>query len=724
MRIISSISTAFIFCLPVSVEAVDKRPSMAIQVADYYLKSFPEAPEPLTKALFAKKAKASDTNITDVHLSPRAVRAVVFNEVFAESSYYQDQYQQAGKLLNPYAWNDLRLFCGTTTTPTYHVLSRINKTITVLGEGALASLIAAPIADIEVLTKRQRCIDFLLQNKQLYNDLQSELQRYKSSEKGMLSLWTKTDSLYADKYDKYLHRLFYTNSPALNKSADTLQIKKIWLRDIWNIYSNYIWYPLVIGLPFTALINVGATTLSAQECYKYIYPLYIPLYNFTHISKIINWMVTSNSKNADLLFTGVEVGTATSGLRIPYYLLTASITLHSLWQYYSGYRNYKEYSGALKNLALRMADVQTFLTTAKKINALVEQNNDLEALYGLQLQPIRELLACRNKSSEVGNLLRYLEELPLRSWSYLWDNAGKLLASYKLFVEYKAVFHDAMYALGALDALLSIATLMKETAAVGGPHAYTFTKFLSPKEYTKPRLALVEMWNPMLTPTTAVGNDVVMDSATKTQNIILTGPNAGGKSTFLTGVATTVLLSQTFGIAPAKSCEMTPFSKINTYIDITDDIAAGKSLFLAEVDRFQSHLNLLKPLKDHEFSFTIFDEPFSGTNPVEGAAAEYSVLNYIARYGNALNIVATHYPIVMLLEGREPQKGFKNYKVFIKPIGKDGKIQYTYKVIPGASNQTIAIDILEEQGYATQMLQQARDIISHPERYEKSFSKK
>lgn len=168
---------------------------------------------------------------------------------------------------------------------------------------------------------------------------------------------------------------------------------------------------------------------------------------------------------------------------------------------------------------------------------------------------------------------------------------------------------------------------------------------------------------------------------------------------------------------------MTPFSKINTYIDITDDIAAGKSLFLAEVDRFHTHLKLLQRLKPQEFSFTIFDEPFSGTNPIEGAAAEYSVLNYIAKYSNAFNIVATHYPTVMLLEQREPQKGFKNYKVFIKPMAKGQRIQYTYKVVPGASDQTIAIDILAEQGYATEMLQQARDIIKYPERYKKSFAK-
>lgn len=703
MRIITSL--AFALCLSGSV-TVSASSSIATQLANYYLKSFDnEVEKTSSKTDQAKKEKASHTDITAIHLSPRTERNIVFNEIFAKSSYYEDQYKQGNNLLNPYVWNDLHLFCGTTTTPAYHLLSRINKTITVLGEAALASLIAAPTANLETLRKRQRFIDFLRQKTQLYLDLKSQLQNYKTSEKAMLSFWTATEPLYVKEYDKYLTGLFYTSSAASNKLASVLQVKKLWLRDVWNIYSSFIWYPLIIGPASIGLsyMFANSTDYSFKTLFRRSYPLFLPGYNIYHVSQL---------KNVD----GQGAGGTISLYGIPVF-----ITLHSFYQGYKGYCNYKEYAGVLKNLALRMADIQTFLMTVKKVNALVEQYPDVAALYAGQLEPIRTLLARINESSEVGDLLRFLEALPLRSWSYLGNNAGKLLASYKLFVEHKAVFHDAMYALGELDAFTSVATLMKETAAINGPHAYTFTKFLSPQSHTKPRLSLVEMWNPMLTPMQAVGNDVTMDRAT--QNIILTGPNAGGKSTFLTGVAITVILSQTFGIASAKSCEMTPFSKINTYIDVTDDIAAGKSLFMAEVDRFQSHLRLLEDLKQGKFSFTIFDEPFSGTNPVEGAAVLYSVLNYIAKYSNALNIVATHSPIVMLLEQREPQKGFKNYKVFIKSMGKDGKIQYTYKVVPGASNQTIAIDILAEQGYATEMLQQARDIISHPEKYKKSFAK-
>lgn len=714
MRIILSI--ACITCLPGLAIAVEGPSSRATQLADRYLKSFVEDVKPLPEVSQVKATKASDIDISDIHLSPRAKRAVVFNEIFAKSSYYQDQYKQTGDLLNQYTWNDLHLFCGTTTTPTYHFLSRINKTITVLGEGALASLISAPIANLELLVQRQQFIAFLCQDAQLYNDLRSEFQRYQASEAAMLSFWTETDPLYTKAYSTYLTRLFYTNSAASNKSASVLQTKKVWLRDIWNIYANYIWYPL-IGLPITEIIYQSTSRAAGQKVsrwavYSSFYPSCVPIWNIFDVSQ----QLANPQKLANYRLSA-------SNNKILLYIDPTLITLHSFWQYYKGYRNYQEYAGVLQNLALRMADLQTFWMTLKKVYALVQQNPNLAANYGAQLEPIKALLARANESSEVGNLLGYIETLPLRSWSYLWDHAGKLLASYKLFLDHKAVFHDAMYALGALDALLSIATLIKETAAMHGPHSYTFVKLLPPHAYAKPRLALVEMWNPMLDPTTAIGNDVTMDGANRTQNIILTGPNAGGKSTFLTGVATAVLLSQTFGIAPAKSCELTPFSKISTYIDITDDIAAGKSLFLAEVDRFQSHVKLLKGLKKQEFSFTIFDEPFSGTNPVEGAAAEYSVLNYIAQYSNALTIVATHYPVVMLLEQREPQKGFKNYKVFIKPIGKDGEIHYTYKVIPGAAHQTIAIDILAAQGYATEMLQQARDIINHPERYRKSFSK-
>ncbi|WP_339043770.1 MutS-related protein [Cardinium endosymbiont of Tipula unca] len=704
MRILKQLTLAFF--LPAFIASADTKPTMLTQLAEFYLKSFHDEEKQKKPNKQDNDNQATVANVTELHLSPREERVVVFHEVFAKSKIYQDRHQHMGQVLNQYAWNDLHLFRGTTTTPEYHFLSRINKTITTLGEGALASLISAPIADLHALTQRQQIVRCLYKENQLRNDFQDELQNYKQAEKGMLSFWTETNPLYNKEYDKYLTELFYTGNPLTDTSARSLQIRKLLLRDTWHIYSNYIWYPL-LGVAVGELLTVSVNEFTHRMYYSNLYPMFWPIYSLVHIR--------------DMSINGKKIE---SEAKTSLYSLSGYMTLHSFWQYYKGYRNYKEYSGVLKHLALRMADIQTFLNTAKQLDALVQHHPQLEALYGQQLSATRALLAYSKETSQVGNLLSYLEELPLRSWSYLSDNAGKLLASYRLFVAHKAIFHDAMYELGQLDAFVSIAALMQETDAIGAPHTYAFTTFLSPKAPIKPCLTLTEMWNPMLEPMAAIGNDVAMGAATHVQNIILTGPNAGGKSTFLTGVVQAILLSQTFGVAPAKSCEMTPFSKINTYIDVTDDIAAGKSLFLAEACRFQEHLSLLRALKEDEWGFSIFDEPFSGTNPTEGAAAEYSVLNFIAKYNNSLSIVATHYPTVMLLEQNEPAKGFRNYKVFINHKGKDHKIEYTYKVIPGESNQTIAIDILAEQGYPTEMLEQARDIIDNPEKYRKSFTAK
>jgi DNA mismatch repair protein MutS len=389
---------------------------------------------------------------------------------------------------------------------------------------------------------------------------------------------------------------------------------------------------------------------------------------------------------------------------------------------YTGLSNYLEYSAVLRNLALRMADVQTFVLTARQVSKTIAAIPALEERYGKHLTAVRELLAKSQENTELGRLIGYLQKLPFKDWSYFFNNAGKLLAAHKLFVEHKDAFADAMYEIGLLDSYLSFATLIQEANNYNSEHAYVFAQFLDRTQKTKPYIKIEDMWNPFLDSKQAVGNNLEMDAMPGgTRNMILTGPNAGGKSTFLTGMTHTLLLAHVMGIGPASKIVLTPFNKINTYIDSADDIAAGKSLFMAEVDRAQKHIKLLKNLQADEFSFTIFDDLFNGTNPIEGAAAEYSILEALADYTNSLTAVATHYPMVMLLEEKAAGKGFANYKVYITRQGASRKLNYTYKIVPGRSTQAIAIDILEEQGYDTELLTRAREIIEHPEQYQFNF---
>ena len=366
------------------------------------------------------------------------------------------------------------------------------------------------------------------------------------------------------------------------------------------------------------------------------------------------------------------------------------------------------------------------LQLGEYISNYVAQNPELEALYAEHLTGIRELLAQeKNRKTQLGSLVYYLRHLPLKKRNYFFQNTGKLLVTYKLFLAQKDALIDVMYDIGKLDAFLGVARFMNAAEKHNPKQHYVFTKYLSLKDRKVPYVQFKGMWNPFIDAKVAVPNDVEMGAQKgETRNIVLTGPNAGGKSTFLTGSTYAVLLSQTLGIAAAKEAVMTPFRKINTYINIVDDVAAGKSLFMAEVDRAYQYLKMLKMLRRSDFSWSIMDELFSGTNPVEGEAAAYSILEYVSTYRNALTIAATHFPRVMLLEDKAKKGGFKNYKVYIgvdRQKGKKSKIHYYYKVVPGRSNQAIAIDILTEQGYDTSILRWAHDMINHPEKYNASF---
>lgn len=196
------------------------------------------------------------------------------------------------------------------------------------------------------------------------------------------------------------------------------------------------------------------------------------------------------------------------------------ITAHSFEQIYQAITNYKTYNTILKQLASRMADIQTFITILQEVDNLIQNNPIFSTLYQDKLKAIHTLLNYSPDNIDINHLLQYCKTLPFQSWSYVWHNAGKLLACYKLFIEHKAIFHDAMYELGQLDAFLSIATLMNQTKATTQQHSYTLTKFLSPKTCSRPHLTITGLWNPMLNNEKCISNDIVMGNNTHTQHII------------------------------------------------------------------------------------------------------------------------------------------------------------------------------------------------------------
>ena len=718
----------------------DQYLNLATDIADHYIRSFTSDDDDERDE--SKAAKTTLQNLAHHTRPPKldaaTTRKVAFNAILAKSKNFDRVQQHMEAILNEYAWDDLKLFYGTPSAPGYHLLSRINRTKTALGEAALASLLATPTSNLEVLRERQHIIQTLLDNPRAVEELESTLQTYEDGEQSFLSLWTKTDPLVGKEYQKYMNRMFYYKDNDTDKSAGLLELTKRWWRDFCDIQFPFLWHLLYpIGLEIYR--KVSATQFSAGEREKnwiFILPFYRSWYYWKKVREFLNNPVLNQiAKVYDAGRTAWNFAKSMLGYTVPNDAVASDVTLKnrcrrifitglpilellSLYFYYRGYRAYREYSSVLSHLALRMADVQNFVRVATQVSETIAASPALEKVYGKHLTSIRQLLAQAEEDTELGRLIHCLQHLPLQNWNYFLNNAGKLLASYQLFVEHKDAFADAMYELGQLDAYLALATLMQEAQANDSNHAYTFVTFLDREQKNTPYIKIDQMWNPFLDPKQAVGNSIEMDGAPGgVRNIILTGPNASGKSTFLTSVTISLLLSQTVGIAPAQEAVITPFNKINSNIEKGDDIAAAESLFMVEVKRAQQNINIIKGLKPQEFSFTIFDELLFGTNPTEGAAAEYSIFEFLGAYSNSLSIVATHYPTVMRLEELAPDKGFVNYKVY-STRDSDGKIHYTYKIVPGKSNQAIAIDILEEQGFDVSILQRARQIIAYLDQYQ------
>lgn len=318
-------------------------------------------------------------------------------------------------------------------------------------------------------------------------------------------------------------------------------------------------------------------------------------------------------------------------------------------------------------------------------------------------------------SRELRGMLALLKEAPdspIRSiWQYYTTHMGCYHMALELMQKHKNSMLYILKAVGEVDAWLTIARLVSQGQKREN-NPITFAKYIP--EHHSPYLKLDRFWNPHLSPAVAVPNSIEI-GAQLPLNTIITGPNAAGKSTNMEGIAIAVLLAQTFGIAPARHIEITPFSLIHTHMDISSEVAAGLSTFKAESVRAIELMDHIENMEAYQFSLTLMDEIFSSTNPIEGEAGTYGYLKIISNNRNSINICTTHYPRPTLLAEEYPGI-FQNMHVHAE-ITSDGRLVYDYLLKPGYSEQHIAIKILEDEGIQSEFLDIATDIIKYPERY-------
>ena len=189
-------------------------------------------------------------------------------------------------------------------------------------------------------------------------------------------------------------------------------------------------------------------------------------------------------------------------------------------------------------------------------------------------------------------------------------------------------------------------------------------------------------------------NNIIKNTYKLDNNLILTGPNAAGKTTILKSTLFNILLSQQIGCGFFDQAECKIYDFIHCYINIPDT-AERDSLFQAEARRCKEILTLIEENNDKNH-FCVFDELYSGTNPKEAINSASALLNHINKKNNVNYILTTHY---YKLCHQLDKNVSKNYYMEIKKNKENNDFKFTYKIKKGISKIKGGIKVLKDLNY-------------------------
>ncbi len=194
-----------------------------------------------------------------------------------------------------------------------------------------------------------------------------------------------------------------------------------------------------------------------------------------------------------------------------------------------------------------------------------------------------------------------------------------------------------------------------------------------------------------------IANDLYLDPS---QNILLiTGPNMGGKSTYMRQTALIVLLAHIGSFVPATAVTLGPIDRIFTRIGASDDLASGRSTFMVEMTETAQILRQAT----HQ-SLVLIDEIGRGTSTYDGMALAYASCTYLATTIKAYTLFSTHYFELTHL----PQQWPCIRNVHLQASLDTGRIVFLYRVEPGYANRSYGLEVAELAGIPDDVLKIAR----------------
>jgi DNA mismatch repair protein MutS len=209
-----------------------------------------------------------------------------------------------------------------------------------------------------------------------------------------------------------------------------------------------------------------------------------------------------------------------------------------------------------------------------------------------------------------------------------------------------------------------------------------------------------------------VPNDLYLHSS-KDYIGVITGPNMGGKSTYLRQAALILILAQMGSFVPAEAAILPIVDRVYTRIGAADNLARGRSTFMVEMTETAAILNTAT-----DRSFIVLDEIGRGTATYDGLALAWAVVEYIHDQTKAKTLFATHYH--ELTDLADQLEGVRNLHVAVKESGE--QILFIRKVEPGPADRSYGIEVARLAGLPMKVIERARSVLLHHERREHSLN--
>ena len=337
-------------------------------------------------------------------------------------------------------------------------------------------------------------------------------------------------------------------------------------------------------------------------------------------------------------------------------------------------REYIEYSEVkMYNILLYTESLKTYTTFNEKIKQRLMELSNLKQL----LNTVTEYKLSMKKVGELGSVLK--------SFYTLYDN--------------KTYYESLMFSFGFHGYLDNIEGFIENVK----DKKINAAKLNAKKSTGK----MKKLYYPALMNTQHVKNTVKFK-----KNLIITGPNASGKTTILKSVLINTIITQQMGCGFYESATMCPYKYIHCYLNIPDT-SGRDSLFQAEARRCKDILDIIKqqPKENH---FCVFDELYSGTNPDEAVLSALAFMKYLIKNDGVFCILTTHF--IEVCKHLDKNSKIANFYMHTENVfDEDGNnditnFKYKYLLKKGISNVRGGIKVLCDMNYPTEIIEESKKL--------------